>query len=1495
MSREGDTAAPRPGRMTADQRRLLERLLAEGLPAPERSRIRPDAADRSHAELSSAQRRIWYFDQLQPGSPLYIITGVARLRGRLDIPVLRRCFDEVLRRHEALRTTFHGDGVDTWCRAGGPAPVPMELTDLSDLPAADRDRAVRERLDAEAVRPFDLSRDLMLRAALVRVAPDEHLLQLCMHHIAADGWSLGVLLRELGVLYTAYRSGKPSPLPELTVQYSDYAVWQRTSMSEPAHEELLRNWIEGLRDASALDLPTDRPRRGSNSFAGGCVPFELPAEVTGRIRRLADQERATPFMVLFAALALLLGRWSGQPEDVVVGCAVAGRNRSEIEPLIGFFVNTLPLRLDLSGAPSFRTVVRRARAASLDGYAWQDVPFEQIVERLHPDREPDARVPLVRHMLVLHNSPRPRLRLPELDVEVLPLETGTAKFELQLELTPTPDGRLTGWMEYSRDLFDEATVVRLMEGLRLLLADGLDRPDTPADELRILADTDRADVVEGWSGAAVAPAGHGLLHELFERTADAMPDAVAVVHGETAVSYAELEARANRMAGHLIARGVGVEDVVGVCLPRSPEAIAAMLGVLKAGAAYLPLDPADPPRRVAELAGAAGARLVIRADDADPAGSAVRPAVGVRPGNSAYVLYTSGSTGRPKGAVNEHGAVANRILWMQESYGLTRGETVLHKTPLGFDVSGWEWLWPLAVGARVLVADADGRRDPAVIAGLIRNHTVTTCHFVPSMLRVFLADRAAGRCAGVLRRVICSGEELPPETARRFRDVLPGTELHNLYGPTEAAIDVTAWAVPDGVPDDLARLPIGFPISGARLYVVDDRMNPVPPGVPGELLIGGLPVCRGYRGRPGLTAERFVPDPFEPGARLYRTGDRARWSAGGALDFLGRLDFQVKVRGQRIEPGEIEAALATHPAVDRAVVVPYRDGSGNLQLAAYAGLKAGGAGLEPVETTEHVDHWRVAFDETYRGSDPDDASFDIAGWTDSYTGEPLPEAEMREWVGETVSRIAALGPSRVLEIGCGTGLLLLRLAPRCAYYCGTDISAEAIARLRSQADGDAAVELAQRPAEDFTGLAEGGFDTVILNSVVQYFPDADHLVGVLRKAMRLLRPGGNLFVGDVRDLRTIEAFHCSVLLDRLPPGTPVEVLRRLVDRQVAREEELVVHPALFEQIAGPGRSAILAKSSPHRNELTRFRYDVIITVPGADPGATAPGAWIPWTPEGPARPAGGGSYGLLGMPDARVHGDLLAVRLMRGGGMTTVGELRHALAETPEPAAVSEPAALTAPEGYRVMPRLGAEAGLLDPEFREDGRPAPGHPAMRPPADGVLAGDPRQAARQRVAVAALRDHAQRTLPGFMVPATFTVLSQWPVGPNGKLDRKALPPPEYLRPVVATGYVAPRTGTERAVARVWRDVLHLDRIGVHDDFFALGGHSLLAVQLAGRIQARFGRELSLGALLRSPTIAAVAAQLEASGPEPSRIAPIGRTERRRRDSGPASANHQGASA
>ncbi|HYH81285.1 MAG TPA: amino acid adenylation domain-containing protein, partial [Longimicrobium sp.] len=930
--------------------RILRQKVAEARPP---DAIRPRGGD-APAPLSFAQQRLWLIDQVQPENPAYNMPVSLRLGGPLDAGALERALGEIVRRHEVLRTTIGElDGAPAQVIAPFAGFV-LPVEDLSALAAADREPAAGRRAREEAARPFDLAAGPLFRAVLLRLAADEHLLLLCMHHIVSDGWSTGVLLRELSALYGAYREGRESPLAEPPVQYADYAVWEREQLRGDALEFDLAYWRERLAGApELLELPTDHPRPPVQTYRGATVPVELSPELLERLQALGRSEGATLYMVLLGAFQVLLGKYSGS-EDVVVGSPIAGRTRKEVEELIGFFVNTLVLRTDLGGDPGFREVLGRVREATLGAYEHQEVPFEKLVAELQPERSL-SHSPLFQVLFTLQNAGAGGGALPGLKVSGVEAENASAKFALSLTLGATAQG-LRGGLNYGTDLFERGTVERMLGHLERVLEQVAADADVRLSRLALLGEAERALVLEAWNDTAAAFPADRCIHELFEAQAARTPGAVAVRFEEESLTYRELNERANRLARHLAGLGVGPEARVGVCLERSLEMVVSLLAVLKAGGAYVPLDPGYPAERLAymladsdipvlltqeRLRGVLPARDGVRMVSVDgawmeaAAGSVENPRSEVAPENLAYVIYTSGSTGRPKGVMNAHRGVVNRLWWMQSQLRLGGRDVVLQKTPFSFDVSVWEFFWPLQQGASLVMARPEGHRDPAYLQEAIERHRVTTVHFVPPMLQQFVEAAAVERCAS-LERVICSGEALPPALVERFHERFPArVELHNLYGPTEAAVDVSWWACQGQ--DSLDVVPIGRPIGNTRLYVLDAGLQPVPVGVPGELYIGGVQVARGYLNRPALTASRFVPDHLGPGAgsRLYATGDRARWRADGAIEYLGRLDEQVKIRGFRIEPGEIEAALRRHDGVRECVVVVRDDQPGDRRLVAY--------------------------------------------------------------------------------------------------------------------------------------------------------------------------------------------------------------------------------------------------------------------------------------------------------------------------------------------------------------------------------------------------------------------------------------------------------------------------------------------------------------------------------------------------------------------------------
>ncbi|MFP5285805.1 MAG: amino acid adenylation domain-containing protein, partial [Thermoanaerobaculia bacterium] len=902
----------------------------------------PIPSGAEEAPLSFAQERLWFLDRLQPGSAAYNIPAVLRLTGDLDVEALRRSFDEIVRRHGPLRTTFadvHGEPRQRVSPPISAGMVPLPVIDLSALPQALRAREMARRTAEEVGRPFDLARGPLLRLHLLRLGRREHTLVVNVHHIASDGWSMGILVGETTVLYEAFLQGLPSPLPELPLQYADFAAWQRSWLTGAVLEEHLDFWRQELAGAPALvEIPTDRPRPAVQSYRGASFSFSLQDTAVDAVRTLARQAGTTPFMVFLAAFQALLHRESGA-HDVLVGSPIANRNRKDVEGLIGLFVNTLVFRLRLDGDETFLAVLERVRDASFAGYAHQDLPFELLVDALGIARSL-AHNPLFQVMLVLQNAPPGTLRAPGLTLAQVEPPVGTSKLDLTLFLFEDGAG-IAGALEYATDLYEEATMRRLLVHFENLLAAAGADPGRRLADLALLSPAEREQLLRWNATAAEYP--DACLQELLAAQAERTPDAVAVVSEERRLTYAELHREAGRLAAHLRSLGVGPEVLVGIAAERSIEMVVGLLGILHAGGAYVPIDPAYPAERLAGMIEDAGVPVlltqshlldhlpghgarVVLLDGEIPA--AFPEPVKVEPAHAAYMIFTSGSTGRPKGAVNSHRGIVNRLLWMQQQYGLTPDDRVLQKTPFSFDVSVWEFFWPLITGARLVVAKPGGHQDPAYLVDVIEREGITTLHFVPSMLQVFAEQPGLERLTS-LRRVMASGEALPADLADRFLSRL-NVELHNLYGPTEAAVDVTWHACRPGE----ERVPIGRPVANTRIHLLDSTGQEVPVGVAGELCIGGVQVGRGYLNRPDLTADRFVPDPFADGARMYRTGDLARWLPEGEVEYLGRIDHQVKIRGVRIELGEIEAALCRHPAVREAVVIAYGQGA-DRALAAY--------------------------------------------------------------------------------------------------------------------------------------------------------------------------------------------------------------------------------------------------------------------------------------------------------------------------------------------------------------------------------------------------------------------------------------------------------------------------------------------------------------------------------------------------------------------------------
>src|SRR5579864_761154 len=973
------TTVPHQELPVAAREKLFTRLLAKK--AISRSApisIRPrDNSD--HIPLSFAQQQLWFLDQLGTNRSVYNLSICLRIEGNLDLGVLMSSVEGLVERHESLRTRFVSEGGRPRQVIAEAGPVVVPVIDLREIESEGRERVGVELVGVETGRAFDLEQGPLMRVSVLCLGEEEHVLLIGMHHIISDGWSMGVLMRDLSGLYVAGVEGRKAELPAMPIQYADYALWQREWMQGERLQEQVRYWKEHLAGATGvLELPSDKRRPSVQSYGGANLAWAWPKGLQEGIRGLGQQNDSTLFMVLLAGLAVLLARYSGE-EDIIVGAPIANRTRSELEGLIGLLVNTLGLRSRVKQGASFLELLQQVRETTLGAYGHQDLPFERLVEEMGVERDL-SRTPLIQVMLVLQNAPVGRQEWPGVRLRQFGEEVAgrTAKFDLTLSLRETGEG-LVGNLEYNTDVYEEASMRRLVGHYRRVLEQAVENAGELVGRLVLLSGVEREQVLEKGRGREVDYGEGGSLWELVREQMRRTGDAVAVVYEEEQISYGELEERVEEVARYLRRLGVGEEERVGLWMERSLEMVIGMMGVVGAGGVYVPLEPGYPEERLRYMVSNSGMKVVLTQKklgeqaravlwgrgEAEPGEGGGREGVrvvevdgewgeweewrkgvreeeaeevvGRRSGEGlVYVIYTSGSTGQPKGVMVGQRGVINRLQWMKEEYGLGREDRVLQKTPYSFDVSVWEFFWPLLWGGCLVMARAEGHKDSGYLVEKIEEEQITTLHFVPAMLQAFVGDeRVKGRCRTV-RRVYSSGEALGTKLAEEFLERLPGSELHNLYGPTEATVDVSYWRC-EKRREEERSLPIGRAVANTQLYVLDEEMEPVPLGVVGELYVGGVQVGRGYQGRAEQTAWSFVPDPYgrRAGQRLYRTGDQARVRGDGSLEYLGRLDHQVKIRGFRIELGEIEATLRLHPAVRQAVVVAREDLPGTKRLYAY--------------------------------------------------------------------------------------------------------------------------------------------------------------------------------------------------------------------------------------------------------------------------------------------------------------------------------------------------------------------------------------------------------------------------------------------------------------------------------------------------------------------------------------------------------------------------------
>jgi amino acid adenylation domain-containing protein/non-ribosomal peptide synthase protein (TIGR01720 family) len=1806
--------------------------------------------------LSHSQEGAWLAERLGLAGSAYCLSFPIRLDGLLDVVSLERTLEKVIGRHEILRTrieTVDGAGYQV---VDAPREFALECVDLTHLDPDARQEAVQRRVAEESSTPFDLTQGPLFRACLLKLSDLEHVLCWTVHHMIWDGWSVRVFIHELLAFYFPFLYGnKDTILPPLEVQYADYAAWQRTS---GISEERLAYWKKQLAGVAMLELPTDRPRAKNAGLNNAPRKFALSRDLTASLQALARKEGVTLYMLLLAAMQVVLSRWAAQ-SDVVVASPIAGRTK-QTESLIGFFSSMLAIRVDVADTLSFRQLLARVKGVCLEAFAHQDIPIEKLAAELAFDRQAGGN-PLSQVAFALHSFGSTPPQSNGLTLTLPQSQYATVGPEFSLHLAEGTD-ELSGWVEYATELFDPDTIERFIEQYRVLLESVVETPDHEIARLPLLGAAERQRLIAGFNDTVRAYPREKLIHQLFEEQARLAPDAVAIVYEGRQVSYGDLNRQANLLARHLLASDVVPGSMVGLCAERSPQMIAAILGILKAGCAYVPLDPSCPPQRIQYILQDTATRVILvqehlrgslpadatgvipldgawkdisQADDSDLDAKALQ----LTPAHVAYVMYTSGSTGEPKGVMVPHRAV-NRLVINNDYLDVDAGDCIVFCSNAAFDASTFEIWAALLHGARMLIVPQPVLLDVTAFSRLLEQQGATVLHLTTALFNQYSAA-----LAGIftrLKALYFGGEAADPNTARAVLQSSPPRRLIHLYGPTETT-SFAAWNELESVAPDAKNIPIGRPITNAQIHILDRQQQPVPIGWIGEIYVGGEGVALGYLNRPELTAERFLADPFsnEPDARMYKTGDLARRHADGTIEFCGRNDHQVKIRGYRIELGEIESHLGRHPRIRESIVLAREDVPGDKRLVAYIcpkpmvelwpsiaeylvyddmsysamamhesrnqaylaafrrclpgatvvevgpgpqailsrlAIEAGARkvvaielleesylraketiarlGLEDritvvhgdaaqLELTEKFDYciseivgniggaegaaciinkvrhmlhqpqnmlpqrsttrisavaltddmfsysfdplgaeymerifaqvgrrfdlrislnnlppsailssadvfedldftaqvpleaehtisltverdgtmtgfivwlelhvdagedavvdtltnkgsWQPIYlpathgglavargdtvtaqvfrrpspdglhpdfeirgvvhrqgaaphsfsysvphsDESFRASPfyrrlfedgrvqirstttasgpyrldgPDappssddfvnewqelyDSAYEqgdgagFVGWKSSYTGLPIPQSQMEEWQAETVKRIRALQPRKVLELGCGTGLVLEQLAPQCAVYRATDFSSAVVQRLEQglKARADLAhVELAQETALDFD-VAAGPYDAIVLNSVVQYFPDMEYLVAVLSRAVEAVADGGKIFIGDIRNLGLLRTFHSSVQLTRADGEVRAGQLKARIDKALQQDKELVIDPEFFwalqRFLPRIGKVDIQIKRGQAANELTRYRYDVTLHI-GAnvepaprvwlklEPGAGELQSDLSWLLQS-QRPAG---VRICGVANARVAPDLSIAQLVATcDDDTPVAELCEQLSaaersggnrQAIDPEVLCR---LAEAHGMRASVRWtrGATDGRVDFEFVDPQQcetiaavSGPSESSIVPVDWSRYAHEPLAAKQDSapILIRELRRFLDDKLPDYMIPSAIVVLNELPLTPNGKVDRARLPAPEFGT-FRSEAFDAPAGQVEEALAEIWRDVLRVERVGRNDNFFELGGNSLLAIQVASRAN-RLGLKMEGRQVIEHETIAALAA---ASGP------------------------------
>ena len=1440
--------------------------------------------------LSFSQERLWFIDRLE-GSLHYHVPNVFRVNGKLNKEALNYAFKSLINRHEVLRTVFREkDGI------AYQHILPENgflLNIIHGIPFADNlnesQKIVRQLINA----PFDLSKDHMLRVALITMNEGLHILVVTMHHIASDGWSESILVKEIQEFYMSFEESRLYQLPQLDLQYADFAIWQRKYSGNELLQKKIDYWKNKLQGVSSLKLPVDYARPAIQSRKGAMIKVRINKELTSALQILGQQQGTTLFMTLLAAFKVLLHKYSGQ-QDICIGTAVAGRQSQELEGLVGLFVNTLALRSELNGNESFVDLLHQVKKITLEGYENQEVPFEKVVDAIVGERELSTD-PLVQVMFALQNTPNvPVLKLGETNLSTLKYGDETSLFDLWLNVEETPKG-LRGYIKYCTDLFKKETIEQLISHFSKLITSIVRNPHQKIYSLEILSGAERHQLLKEFSNNATLFPVHKSIIAIFEEQVMQTPNNIAVAFEDQQMSYLQLNQRSNQLAHYLIKKGVKNETLVPICIGRGLDLIIVILGILKAGGAYVPLDPDYPLDRINYMLEDTGAEIIIadtsnklnlRCSDKidlieidkewtfifnEPAANLQKT---ILPDALAYIIYTSGSTGNPKGVMVEHRNVVS-LVKLVDYTALTENDILLSTGSSSFDATTFEYWSMLLNGGQLVLCAEDTLIDHQLLKREIRNRRVTKIWFTSGWFNQ-LAEYDITIFKS-LQTILVGGEKLSESHIQKIRQAYPAIEIINGYGPTENTTFSLTYRVAET--DISGAIPIGRPLSNRTAYILDEYNQLVPVGVPGEICLGGAGIARGYLNRGVLTSQKFITNPFdnENESKLYKTGDLGKWLPDGNIEYLRRLDDQIKIRGYRVEPGEVETVMNRLDHVKSSCIVVKKDTAFNNRLVAYYQPN-----LQHVKTKERelytqlIAGWKELYETEYAKTEisPDiDHEFNIVGWNDSFTGQPISAEQMKEWLNDTIEVIMSEKVENVLEIGIGTGLIYYQLAEKVKKYIGTDFSKSSInqiyERISKGLRNYCPTELRVSAAHEIVLNDSGVVDTIILNSVIQYFPGESYMTDIIDRSVSLLKGNGRIIVGDVRDNRLLELFKSRLQLARLQESASVKELKWAIDREVLKEEELCFSPeyfyrlkALYPQIT---HLEIKWKQGSFINELTKYRFTVIMHL-GVQKDIVKVN-WQSWKDfEGDKeiiidQLEQGNVVAIKNVPNPRLWEERLLNKALQDKGLKTVGDILKATnKEDIETLKIKELLAHAMSKGYTH-------------HFMLDEDPLTVNLVLKPTASTIFIEQPYIFNENNSSIVStniplfadinaqfqkdIRSLLLQKLPEYMVPSEFISLTQFPLTNNGKVDRVFLSKRDDRGLGNKLNYTSPRNMAEQQLANIWQELLAIDAVSIYDNFFEIGGHSLLAIRLVFLVRKEMGAGISTNDVFIYPTIASFA--------------------------------------